>query len=378
MESPLRIALISTERLWQGGEEQAWQLALGLRERGHTCTAVALADRPFARRLAAGEFPVIPLGSKFPWPWQLASLRSVLRRRDIQVAYFNDAHAITLGGLAAWHLPSIVTVAARRANFPIRSPGRYRRLCDRIFCVSQAARQRCLEAGLPDQLLRLVYDGVDPERMAAGDRERGRKALQVGPQQRLLLSVGSLVPCKGHRVLIDAMPAVLRHHQDVRLVIAGAGGEEAALRAQISQLDLAAHVRLLGFRRDIPDLMHACDLFVFPSVDEGLGSTLIDAMLAERAIVTTDAGGIPEVVGCDTAGQSPCAAVVECGSAQALSAAIVAALSDPQTASHQARQGRQRAFDLFTVDHMVESSIVQFRAALNERGGPVVSRHTPT
>ncbi len=369
MDKPLTVAIVSTQRLWQGGEEQAWQLAAGLRERGHRCVAVALGGKPFAARLAAGGFPVLSLRGKLPWPWRLAWLRGVLHKRAVHVVYCNDAHAITLSGLAAWRLKQVVTVAARRASFPIRSPGRYRGLCDRVFCVSQAAWQQCVEAGIPVDRLRVVYDGVDPQRVASGDRQRGRAALQVGGQERLLLSIGSLVECKGHRVLIDAMRAVLQRHPQTRLVIAGAGDQEPALRGQIARLNLMSHVNLLGFRHDVPDLLQACDLFVFPSLEEGLGSTLIDALLAERAIVTTDAGGIPEVVGSDALGSSALAWVVPRGNVAALSDAIIAALSDPQAMSEKARRGRQRALDKFTVDHMVETSIAEFRATLTECGG---------
>ena len=183
MNEPLTVAIVSTQRLWQGGEEQAWQLATGLHARGHTCVAVALGDKPFAARLAAGGFPVLSLHGKLPWPWRLAWLRGVLRNRAVQVVYFNDAHAITLGGLAAWGMQQVITVAARRASFPIRSPGRYRGLCDRVFCVSQAAWQQCVEAGIPVDQLRVVYDGVDPQRVASGIRQRGRDVLQVAARR---------------------------------------------------------------------------------------------------------------------------------------------------------------------------------------------------
>ncbi len=332
MDAPLRVTIVSTQRLWQGGEEQALQLAVGLRERGHTCRVIALAGRPFAERLAAVGFAVLPLRGKLPWPWRLAGLRGAVRKWGTQVVFCNDAHALTLGGLAVWRMEQVVTVGARRASFPLRSPGRYRLLCDRVFCVSQAAWQRCFEAGIAATQLRVVHDGVDPRRVAAGDRLRGRDSLRAGPEELLLLSVGSLVPCKGHRVLIAAMPSVLQRFPHARLAIAGGGDQESALRQQIAQLNLSSRVELLGFRHDVPDLLHACDLFVFPSLDEGLGSTLIDAMLAERAIVTTDAGGIPEVVGSAAEGQPQIAQIVPRGNVDALSEAIVAALSDPDTA----------------------------------------------
>ena len=85
-------------------------------------------------------------------------------------------------------------------------------------------------------------------------------------------------------------------------MIAGAGDQEKPLRERIRDLKLESAVQLPGHRDDVPDLLQACDLFVFPSVQEGLGSTVIDAMLARRAIVTTIAGGIPDLVGHGTSG----------------------------------------------------------------------------
>ncbi len=368
-DEPLRIAIVSTQRLWQGGEEQAWQLAQGLRRRGHMCTAIALQGKPFADRLTREDFPVLPVSGKLPWPWRLATVRHTLQKWQTQIVLCNDAHAITLGGLSAWRLRQTATVAARRASFPIRAPRRYRSLCDRVLCVSQAARRECLAAGIPDEMVSVVYDGVDPRRVASGDRQRGRAALSVAPDQLLLLSVGSLVPCKGHRVLLDALPGVVQQFPHVRLVIAGAGQLHDTLQSQIDRLQLTRHATLLGFRHDIPDLLCACDLFVFPSLEEGLGSTLIDAMLVERPIVTTNAGGIPDVVG-DGAGEPPCAWTAAAGDTGALTTAILTALHNRQTGSVMAQRGKQRAEDHFTVDHMVEASVAEFRAVLNAKAAP--------
>ena len=367
MDDPLTVALVSTEREWQGGEEQAWQLALGLRSRGHRCVPVALDNRPFAQRLASAQFELLPLTGKFPAPPRVWNLRRRLMQLNPDVVYLNDAHAVTLGGMAAWRLRRAVTIAARRASFAIRSPGRYCRLCHRVFCVSQFAADRCASAGIPVAQLRVVHDGVDPERVASGDRRRGRAGLGVRPDDLLLLSVGSLVKCKGHRFLIDAMAAVIGQHPNARLVIAGAGDQRHALEDQIAHRGLQRAVRLLGFRSDIPDLIRACDLFVFPSVEEGLGSTLIDVMLAAKPIVATTAGGIPDVVGTPRDGRSEFAWLVTPGQFAELSQAIVTALGETQLTASMARRGQQRARDRFTVDHMVENTIREFREALAHR-----------
>ncbi|MHB8953678.1 MAG: glycosyltransferase family 4 protein [Pirellulaceae bacterium] len=360
----LTIALVSTQRLWQGGEEQAWQLAQGLRRGGHRCVIVALREAPFAQRLREAGFEVLGLAGKLPLPGRIWWLRRQLRQQAVEVVHCNDAHAIALGGLAAWRLPRVVTVAARRASFPIRSPARYRLLCDRVFCVSTYAAERCVEAGIPRALVRVIHDGVDPARMAGGDRDRGRRALGIAPDATLLLSVGSLVACKGHRDLLEALPAVRQQFPQVRLVIAGAGDQESQLRQRIGELQLQSTVQLPGYRDDVADLMQACDLFVFPSVDEGLGSTLIDAMLAGRPIVTTTAGGIPDLVGDPHLGQPEYAWAVEPADPVALARAICEALAHPEICAERVARARPRAEDLFTTDPMVEATVRAYWEAI--------------
>ena len=312
------------------------------------------------------------LSGKQPLPWRIWSLRRTLRALSVDIVHFNDAHAITLGGLAAWHVPGVVTIAARRASFAIRAPGRYRRLCDRVFCVSSCAAERCVQAGIPSAQLRVIHDGVDPNRVATGDRQRGRAALGA-VDDLLLLSVGSLVECKGHRFLVDAMPEVLEHFPTARLVLAGAGDQETALRGQIARLQLQSRIQLLGFRSDIPDLLHACDLFVFPSIEEGLGSTLIDVMLAHRPIVATTAGGIPDIVGASLPGPADFAWIVQPGNARALCHAIVSALHDPQACAGMTARASQRAWDLFTVDRMVDTTVSAYREAIAAKHAPTAS-----
>ena len=241
IDRPLRVVLVSTERRWQGGEEQARQLARGLRQLGHRCYFAALRGGALAQRVQQEGFEVFDLAGRLAWPHRCWQLRRQLRRKQIDVVHFNDSRAITVGGLSAWRLPDTVTVAARRASFPIRSAARYNQLCDRVFCVSTHVAKLCLDAGITEDRLRVVHDGVDPRRMTQGLRERGRRELGIGDDDQLLLAVGSLVACKGHRHLIEAMPAVLKEVPQAQLVIAGEGVLADELRQLIADRRLDRH-----------------------------------------------------------------------------------------------------------------------------------------
>jgi glycosyltransferase involved in cell wall biosynthesis len=130
------------------------------------------------------------------------------------------------------------------------------------------------------------------------DRARARSTLGVSRNERLLCTVGRLERSKGHRFLLQAL-AELRSRQRepiVRLVLVGAGPEESALRRLAARLNVTDCVTLLGVRDDVAELVAASDLFVLPSLNEGLSQALLEAMALGIPIVATNVGGTSDVV----------------------------------------------------------------------------------
>ncbi len=379
---------VSTERGWHGGEEQARLLIRGLAARGHRCLVLARRGGQFARRMAEEGFEVrcvLGSGRRFR---ALLQTRRWLRLVQPDVVHFHDPHALSGAGLAAWRLPIPVRVAARRVDFTIRSPWRYRKLADRVIAVSNAVAEVCRTSGLDRQQLRVVHDGVDPAHSRSGDRRRGRESLGLAYDEPLLLCIATLTDHKGHTYLLQALPAVLEKFPQVRLMLAGDGELRDALEAESRTLGIAHAVAFLGFRRDVPDLLRAADLFVIPSHMEGLCSTLIDAMFARVPIVATRAGGIPEVLGGDGGTKSLAAKLVPPRDPAALAAAInesLTALSEPSPSASgehsriERGQGESaglsalrqmidhaeaRAARLFTADKMVEGTLAVYQEVL--------------
>lgn len=109
-------------------------------------------------------------------------------------------------------------------------------------------------------------------------------------------TVGSLYPVKGHRHLLDALPAILKRHPRTVLLIAGRGELEMTLKAQATRLGVDGHVRFLGMRNDVQRLLSVMDVFVLPSLSEGLSMALLEAMVSGKAAVATKVGGNPELI----------------------------------------------------------------------------------
>jgi glycosyltransferase involved in cell wall biosynthesis len=366
-ESALTVALVSTQRQWHGGEEQARLLAEGLRRRGCRVAVLARRDGELIRRMSAEGFETVAFGGNGRNPAALWTIRRALKRIRPDVLHYNDPHAASGAGLAALGLPIPLRVAARRVAFPIRSPRTYRWFADVVICVSRDTRRVCAAGGIPEPMLRVVHDGVEPARIAAGDRKRGRDSLGIGDGQTLLLCVAALNEAKGHEFLLDAMPAVVARHPNVMLALAGDGHLRETLQRQVEQQGLSGKVKFLGYRHDVPDLIHAADLFVLPSRSEGLCSTLIDAMLARCPIVATTAGGIPDLLGEGPAGEGPAARLVPPCDSRAIAEAILAALAEPDKSGEYVSLAAVRAAKFFTADRMVDDTLAVYREGVRRR-----------
>lgn len=355
----LRIALVSTQAKWHGGEKQAALLAQGLRDRGHACSILARAGGEFARRMADDGFDVRTFPGSGRSPKAVMAIREALRSVAPDVVHANDSHALTGGALGAMGLSIPLRVAARRVDFPVRSRLRYRYLSHGLLCVSSAVAEVCASAGLPASMLYVVHDGVDPAFAASGARVVGRQSLQLAAEQPLLLTVAKLTDHKGHRYLLDAMPAILKAHPNVVLALAGDGELREELERQVTELGIGESVRFLGFRNDVANLLAAADIVVQPSHLEGLCSSLIDAMLASRPIVASAAGGIPDLLSTAT-GEPQVAWLTPTKSSQHLSDAICDSLADRPAALVRGQRANERAMQLFTAERMVGATIAAY------------------
>jgi glycosyltransferase involved in cell wall biosynthesis len=190
-----------------------------------------------------------------------------------------------------------------------------------------------------------IANGVRP---AVAEASTLREELRLAPTDRLLVSVGNLYPVKGHRYLIDAMALVADRHPGLHLAISGRGDLADALRTQARDRGLADRVHLLGLRSDIAAVLAAADIFVHPSVSEGLPLALLEAMFAGRPIVASDVGEISVALGRGEAG-----VVVDAGAPAALAVAIDRLLNDPGLSRSLGVRAQQRALDRYDISQMV-------------------------
>lgn len=193
------------------------------------------------------------------------------------------------------------------------------------------------EAHVPASRLRLIPGGVDVSR-AAGAQPVDRAALGVPDDHDMLLWVGRLDPVKGLDELVDAMG--LLRDRPVTLVLVGEGEYEDDTRRRIDRLGVTDRVRLVGRRDDVPRLLAAADVFVFPSRTEGMPNALLEAMAAGLPIVTTDVPGCRDLITHESTGL-----LVRSGEVEPLAGTVERLLTDRDLADRLAAAARRRARD---------------------------------
>jgi glycosyltransferase involved in cell wall biosynthesis len=173
------------------------------------------------------------------------------------------------------------------------------RWADLTTQVSDEGRQRMIEVrAAPEARIIVTPNGIDTRRFRPDAQARAvtRAALGLGPEDRLVLNVGRLVPDKAQGDLIDAFAAGKPDAHTV-LMIAGEGPQREALARRVDSHGLAGKVRLLGQRSDIPDLLNAADLFVLSSRLEGMPLVVGEALASGCPVVATDASGVRALLG---------------------------------------------------------------------------------
>jgi teichuronic acid biosynthesis glycosyltransferase TuaC len=222
-----------------------------------------------------------------------------------------DAHYFYPDGVAAVLLGRYfgkpVTVTARGSDINVLAQYRQPRRMIRwaaaeaagVITVCEALKQSLVQLGTVPDKIRVLRNGVDLKKFCPADRDAARR--RVGFSGTTLLSVGNLIPLKGHEIGINAL-AIL---DDVHLAIVGEGPEEANLRSLAIRIGVAERVSFLGrLPHDaLPDIYRAADLLLLLSSREGWANVLLEAMACGTPVVASNVGGTPEVVANSVAGE---------------------------------------------------------------------------
>jgi glycosyltransferase involved in cell wall biosynthesis len=351
----MRVLHVDPERGFGGGEVQVLCLVRELAGRGVASTLAA--DAAGALVGAAGDLPSVPLPIRNHFDLR-AGLRLRRLARDFDVVHFHTARAHALAPLCRGRGARLV-VTRRMDYVPAGGPYvrfLYNHAVDVVIAISEGVRAALRTAGVRDDRIRVVPSAVDERRVVAppGARQALRAEWGVRADEVLVLVPGALERRKGHAVLLAAAARLAPRAPSLRYVFCGAGRELEALRRVAVGLDGA--VVFAGFRPDIGACLAAADVAALPSLQEGLGVAVLEAMAAGLPVVASRVGGLGEAVVHGETGL-----LVPPGDAGALAAALDRVAGDPAFRARLGAAGRARVGERFSAAQMAEGTLACYR-----------------
>ncbi len=297
----------------------------------------------------------VPLGGKMN-PLNLIRLIWHFRREGYDLLHTHNSRADVYGILAG------KMAGVKRLMTSIHGYQRYdainplfkirgwilRTFSDRIITISNALKDLIYEnEGIDKEKMDTVYYGLEP----LSSEETGktvREEFRLAPDVPLLVDVGRLIPVKGHDTLIQALKQIVQSFPKVRLFIVGDGVLKEELEELVRKLGLEDNVILTGYRKDVSRFMKEGDLFVFPTLGEGFGLVLLEAMAFKKPIVATRVMSIPEIVEDGKSGL-----LVSPGHPGELAEAVLQLLNDKKKAESFGERGFEILTDRFSIKRMV-------------------------
>lgn len=357
-----------------GAERQLAHLCCRL-VRGEFQPSVCCLTRggPLVRLLREAQVPVMVLHKRGRWDLRaIQGLLKVMRRFRPHIVHTWLPTANTLGRVAGILAGTPALIASERAADVWK--GALRRRVDRllvrrsavIVANADAVRRFLVErVGLEAAKITVIRNGLD---VAEFDSAAARQPCLPAPQSSegpIIGTVGRLGPQKGMKYLIDAFARLPDDLAGARLWVVGGGEEEPVLRARAIEARVEDRVHFLGTRPDVPALMTRLDLFVLPSLWEGLPNVVLEAMAARRAVVATRVDGTPEA-----AVDGETALLVPPADPGALARAMETLLRDAGMRRAFGEAGRRRVEKEFTMSRMVAETQQLYRRVVRRR-----SRH---
>ncbi|MBA5874300.1 MAG: glycosyltransferase [Nitrospira sp. CR1.2] len=312
---------------------------------------------------------VIPTHGMFDWRWMLR-FKYLLKDEHVDLIHAHEFDANVQGTFVAalTGIPLVATVHGKNYFWEkLRRRLAYRWVSRRatMVAVSENLKHFIVDnVGVDSRNVQVVYNGVDV--LPACDRadiDQCREELDLPTGNQIVGVVGNLYPVKGHQYLIAAIPAILEKCPNTTFIFAGRGQLEVELKGQAHRLGIDGYVRFLGLRQDIPRILAVLDVFVLPSLSEGLSMAILEAMGAGKPVIATDVGGNPELV---EDGGTGC--LVPPKDSQALADRLVFLLTNSARASQFGRNGQLRARGQFSLQTMVQNYQALYDQCLEAKG----------
>lgn len=371
--SAVKVLYLITELNVGGAERVVQRLATQLSKHGYNVLVACLFDPgAVADEIISAGVPVVDLGMRGKGDMRVIyRLFRLLRSEKIEILHSHMFHANLLAALVG-RLANVPIIIGTRHNVDI---GGMRRewvnrwalgFCDAVVAVSKEVYEAQFQHSLTDQFKVVIPNGVQVEAFTSADQsmvETLRQEWGIHPSVPVIGTVARFDEQKGHIYLLDAMVILMEQMSTAKLLLIGDGPLRSQMEGISEALSLSGSIIFTGIRHDVPEILALLDLFVLPSLWEGLPIAILEAMAASRPIVATRVGGVPEAVVDGVTGL-----LVPPRDSTALAQAIMYLLDDPDLCNRLGQAGRERVLEYFSVERMVERTQNLYEQLLAAKG----------
>ena len=314
----MNVLLLNTQMEAAGAQKAMLSLARGLLDQDHEVTVATMYDKGDYVRVFNEQYGLDivdlrmkatgvrnPLRKAEALARGLFQLYRLMRKGRFDVLQTFSHYSNIIGPIVGWLAGVPARVSSQRMS--LRGAPRWLLWLDRLIAnswlvhkmtaVSDETRRFSIEVeGISADKMVTIHNGIDPERYEPCSTNESLRAQLDLCNRFVVTTVARLHRQKGHTYLIEAMPAVINEIPNVCFLLVGEGELEPELRALIDERDLTTWVQLLGVRQDVADILSISDLFVLPSLWEGLPNTILEAMAARVPVIATEIDGCLELV----------------------------------------------------------------------------------
>lgn len=299
----MKILHFSSAKTWRGGEQQIAYLFEELQQKGIQQWIFCVKKSALANYCQQEKIPHFTYQKRFSTnPFIGYQLKQLSTRLQIDLIHLHDAHSHTFGYISTLLGNKMPFVLSRRVDFPVKnnwlSYQKYNHpSIQRILSVSHYVQQILAPAIKNQSKLQVVHSGVDTTRFQNTNQHILRATYDISKETIIIGNVAAIAPHKDYFTFVDTAVILLKNKQSFKfLIIGGDGGEATLIKAYIQEKGVTDHFILTGFRKDIPQILPEIDIFLFTSKEEGLGTSVIDAISCGISVVATNAGGVPEII----------------------------------------------------------------------------------
>ncbi|MBI3755207.1 MAG: glycosyltransferase family 4 protein [Deltaproteobacteria bacterium] len=363
----MALTILHTEssKGWGGQENRTLKESIGLKKMGAKIIIACPSDSKLAKVGADNgiEMKTIKMESSFS-PFAIASLLKIVKKEKVNIICTHSGKDSMLGAIAgrlSKMKPKIVRT--RHLALPITSKITYSIFPHKVVTVSEYVRKYLVEEkGIAADKVFSIPTGVDLEVFNIDVvKAVSREALGISPDAVIVGTIAILRRKKGHHTLLDAIPLVLKEIPNAAFLFVGDGPQRENIEKKLSELGIAGSVKLLGLRKDIPEILKTIDLFVLPTLQEALGTSFLEAMAMSKPVVGTRVGGVPEVVNEGVSGM-----LVEPENSAALADAIINLLKNRDKMKKMGDEGRRIVETKYSVDVMVKNLYDFYKSIITE------------